>query len=373
MQQTRADERDAELARSAARQRVMLGAIVAGVSVAALFYFFKGTPAMPGSVAAVRELFRPREALADDLAPPAADGPGPAPSAPAATAGREVASKFPPGGSPEKMLQVARAAKDAGFTLMGVTQCVWTRRQRELFGGADSPARKLLESIYVECRSREDCPNVRGYPTWARGERQFPGFRDLDAIAAIVKDAAQEPRVQMLQMAPEPTEDVLPEDRAAVQAPPPPAQPAEPAAGPAAAGSAAAGSAPAARSELDAMIRSVAGEVVQEMLRERGAPGREPIVEKVRGVSAYPPLNVPNMPGTAPFDLATSRFVDQASQELDEATVALAQQMAFTFEQIAFDNTRDPNSSDFATVALPQASYVSASGNPLADKRVVSS
>jgi hypothetical protein len=117
------------------------------------------------------------------------------------------------------------------------------------------------------------------------------------------------------------------------------------------------------------------------MLRERGGPGREPIVEKVRGVSAYPPLNVPNMPGTAPFDLATSRFVDQAaqgnvprrSQELDEATVALAQQMAFTFEQIAFDNTRDPNSSDFATVALPQASYVSASGNPLADKRVVSS
>lgn len=83
-----------------------------------------------------------------------------------------------PSESPEDLVKLAQAAKDSGLMIMGVTQCGWTRKQREMFGGRDSEARKIIESIYVECRNREMCPNVRGYPTWAHGEQQFPGFKD---------------------------------------------------------------------------------------------------------------------------------------------------------------------------------------------------
>lgn len=401
-------------ARASARQRIMLGAAIAGISIAALFFFFKGRDSF--SVAALRELAGGRRAGGERLAAddegnaPSPTGSGPTGSAPAlpgvynAPGGAGPAptenerNAFLPGGTPEEMMAVARAAKSAGFSIMGVTQCVWTRRQRELFGGAASPARKEIESIYVECRSRDQCPNVRGYPTWVRGDRQFPGYRDLDAIRAMVKDAGAEPKMPMLQGAPEPVDDVLPEDRAALVAPPAPTQPAGsgPASGSAsgsasggsasgpASGSASisAGGAAAARSELASMIRSISTEIVDELLKSRdgpkGAGGAEPIVEKARGVSNYPPLNVPDMPGTAPWNVGPSLFVDQAmqgsvprrSEELDEATVALARQMASTFEQIAFDNRRDPNSADFARARLPQSAHISATENPLGDKRV---
>lgn len=382
-------------ARASARQRVVLGAVIAGVSIAALFFFFRGRDGF--SLSALKELASGERvdmrlmdtgssgpARASQGATPGAgktggqafgdfiyDAPGGASAAPSNDNDR-LASL--PAASPAELLGVAQAAKDAGFVIQGVTQCIWTRRQRELFGDAKSPARKVIESIYIECRSREDCANVRGYPTWTRGDTQFPGYRDLDAIRVMVKDAGAQPRMPMLQGAPEPVDDVMPEDRAALVAPPTPTQPA-------AASSAAASSAPssvspaAARSELAAMIRSISSEVVDELMKSRAAP----MVEHVRGVSNFPPLNVPDMPGTKPWDIKTSMFVDQAAQgnvprrseELDEATVALAHQMAFTFQQIAYDERRDPNSADFSRVQLPASAYISASENPLDDKRIV--
>jgi hypothetical protein len=369
-------------ARAAARQRIMLGAVVAGVSIAALFFFFRGGDGL--SIAALRELASGARAqkrvemdVASDTSGSAAGpsgvydvpgGAGPAPT-------EDERKAFLPGGTPEELLAVAEAAKAAGFVMMGVTQCVWTRRQRELFGGATDPARKKIESIYVECRSRSDCPNVRGYPTWARGDRQFPGYRDLAGIKAMIKDAGAEPRMPMLQAPPEPVDEVLPEERPALQAPAPPTQP--PAAAPSSAAPSSAASAPAAaRSELAALIRSISSEVVDELLKARPAA---PIVEKARGVSNFPPLNVPDMPGTAPWNVGPPLFVDQAMQgnvprrgeELDEATVALARQMASTFQQIAFDNRRDPASADFAAARLPLAAQIGSTENPLADKRVV--
>lgn len=406
--QTSSKPSETDVERARARQRIMLGAVVAGISIAALFFFFKGRDTF--SIAAFKELAggeraRRAERLASgsgepgssSSAPPSmppglrpgagnfiGDVPGGAGPAPA----DDERQASLPAGTPEEMLAVARAAKAAGFSIMGVTQCIWTRRQRELFGGSASPARKEIEGIYVECRSREQCPNVRGYPTWVRGDRQFPGYRDLDAIRAMIKDAGAEPKMAMLQGAPEPIEDPLPEDRAAVLAPPPPTQPAASASAsasvststsgsgsaPAASGSASA----AARSELASMIRTISAEVVEELMKKQGGAS-EPVVEKARGVSNFPPLNVQNMPGTAPWNVGPSLFVDQAMQgnvprrgeELDEATVALARQMASTFEQIAYDNRRDPSSADFARVRLPQAAQISASENPLGDKRVV--
>jgi hypothetical protein len=373
-------------ARAAARQRVALGAVIAGVSIAALFFFFRGRDGF--SLSALKELaggervdMRVMDAGGSGPAATAKPGgqgnfiydvPGGASGAPANVDDRQASL---PAASPAELLAVAQAAKDAGFVIQGVTQCIWTRRQRELFGDAKSPARKVIESIYIECRSREDCANVRGYPTWTRGDTQFPGYRDLDAIRVMVKDAGAQPRMPMLQGAPEPVDDVMPEEQAALVAPPAPTQPAaapSPSAAPSSVSTA------AARSELAAMIRSISSEVVDELLKSR-APGA-PIVEHVRGVSNFPPLNVPDMPGTKPWDVKPSLFVDQAmqgnvprrSEELDEATVALAQQMAFTFQQIAYDERRDPNSADFSRAQLPGSARVSASENPLDDKRIVS-
>ena len=51
-------------------------------------------------------------------------------------------------GSEEELLKLAKEAKAAGLVVQGVSQCGWTRRQRELFGGAKSKARKVFESMY---------------------------------------------------------------------------------------------------------------------------------------------------------------------------------------------------------------------------------
>ena len=385
---------ETEAARAAsARQRIALGAVIAGISIAALFYVFKDRTGF--SLSAFKELasgepFRlePLGKVSSQKASQVAtnsagvggkgadgafgnfiydvQGEGQAPN------NNDERKAFLPAASPAELLAVAQAAKDSGFVIQGVTQCIWTRRQREIFGDATSPARKVIESIYTECRSRDDCPNVRGYPTWSRSGTQFPGYRDLDAIKVMVKDAGAQPRMPMLQGAPEPIDDVMPEDRAALTAPPAATQPAS-----SAAPSAAAVSSSVARSELAAMIRSISSEVVDELLKSR-APATT--VEHVRGVSNFPPLNVPDMPGTKPWNVPSSLFVDQAAQgnvprrseELDESTIALAHQMAFTFQQIAYDERRDPNSSDFSRVQLPASSYISSSENPLDDKRIVS-
>jgi hypothetical protein len=403
-------ENEANDARVHARRRVILGALVAGASIAALLYFFRGNNG--GSLSArARELLGgatgfAREQAAEDGDADNAPSPeqvilsnktDPDPVRASAAAAQMAATAMQnaavakanadaDAGDPEELLRIAKAAKDAGFVLMGVTQCVWSRRQRELFGGATSPARKMLESIYIECRTRDMCPGVRGYPTWARGDQMFPGYRDAAAVKALVASAAAAPRVPMLEAAPEPVDDAsLPEERPALAAPAPPTQPAaSPSPAPAAAAS---GGSDAARSELARFVRSIATEVLSELnassSAEHAAAEKKDegnaIVEKARGVSEYPPLAVPDMPGTASWNVGPSFFVDQAMQgnlprasaELDEPTIALAREMASTFEQIAIDQRRDPQAADFARVRLPHAAQISTGSDPLQDKRVM--
>jgi hypothetical protein len=45
-----------------------------------------------------------------------------------------------------------------------------------MFGGRDSPARKTLESIYVECRNRDQCPGVDAFPTWVSGDLRLRAY-----------------------------------------------------------------------------------------------------------------------------------------------------------------------------------------------------
>ena len=113
-------------------------------------------------------------------------------------------------GSEEELLKLAQEAKAAGLVVQGVSQCSWTRRQRELFGGSKSKARKVFESMYIECRSRDQCPNVKGYPTWSRGDQMYPGFKNPDRIRELIKEVGQLPPQQQVQDSSLPNESNIP-------------------------------------------------------------------------------------------------------------------------------------------------------------------
>ena len=262
--------------------------------------------------------------------------------------------------SPEELTKLAQKAKDAGLMIMGVTQCGWTRRQREMFGPRDSEARKIIESIYVECRTREMCPNVRGYPTWKHGEQQFPGFKDVPNLEALIDQVKPLPVQPMLRMPSEPVDEAN-FDKFAVEPAP------------------------------DAQVIKAEDEAAQQMLKNEGPkieevkeeeeeektqPASEkPKEEKARGVSDYPPLNVPDMPGTAPMALAAnggpSHSGDQMLQgntarqsvENNDPVQELAAQMAQSFQQVAVDQQRDPANSLVTRARLPQSATIS-TGTP---------
>jgi hypothetical protein len=272
--------------------------------------------------------------------------------------------------SPEELAKLAQAAKDAGLMIMGVTQCGWTRKQRELFGERNSDARKIIESIYIECRTREMCPNIRGYPTWVHGDQQFPGFKDTDNLRALIGQVKPLPAQPMLRMPSEPVDEAN-FDKFAVDSAPNPKDI-----------KAADEVAQAVAANTGPTVEVISDETEKSTEKPTEKPKEEEEKkEKARGVSDYPPLNVPDMPGTAPMALAAdggpSHSGDQmlqgntARQSLsnNDAVQELANQMAQSFQQVAVDQQRDPANSLVTRARLPQSATIS-TGDAFSDKRV---
>lgn len=265
--------------------------------------------------------------------------------------------------SEDDLLKLAKEAKEAGLVVQGVTQCGWTRKQREMFGGASSQARKVFESMYIECRSRDMCPNVRGYPTWTRGDQMFPGFKDVDKIRELIKEVGPLPVQQQLRGAAEPNEANIPDVKPTVKS----------------------AALPQVIKDQDNVnlaeqaLHTGSGSKTGGAVEDQGAREDEEETKKenVRGVSNYPPLNVPDMPGTKPMTINNSHVVNQwdqgniPRQALDnpEPKEEIAAQMASTFQQIAYDASRDPGDAAFSAARLPQSSHIT-SGDPLDDKRI---
>lgn len=257
----------------------------------------------------------------------------------------------------QELLALATEAKNAGLVVQGVTQCGYTRKQRELFGGPNSEARKVFESIYIECRSRDMCPNVRGYPTWTRGEQMFPGYRNVERIRELIKEVGPLPAQQAPRDASEPNEENIPDAKAAVPSAPLPQD-------------------VKAQDNVNVAETRIVAATNQEEDDEDEPEDKK--TENVRGVSQYAPLNVPDMPGTAPMTTGGLSQPDYQflqgnlpRQALDnpEPVMALAKQMAFTFQQIAHDAARDPGASAYAEARMPQSANIT-TGFPMHDNRI---
>ena len=267
--------------------------------------------------------------------------------------------------SEDELLKLAKDAKDAGLVVQGVTQCGWTRKQREMFGDASSQARKAFESIYVECRSREMCPNVRGYPTWSRGDQMFPGFKDVDKIRELIKEVGPLPVQQQVRGASEPNEANIPDVKPTVKSAPLPQE------------IKAEDDVNLAEQTLHGGSGSKTGDKVEDQDAEEQKDDKETKKENVRGVSNYPPLNVPDMPGTKPMTIDNSHVKNQWNQgniprqALDNPDLKkqIAEQMASTFQQIAYDASRDPADAAYSAARLPQSARIS-TGDALDDKRI---
>ena len=276
----------------------------------------------------------------------------------------ESKSKEVPEVDEEAMLELALKLKGAGAKVYGVTQCGWTKRQRDLFGGRSSPARKVLEGIYVECVTSDMCPGVQGYPTWEVAGKQFPGFKageQLDEIAEYkpiakkkVKHHPVKKKTVKLEVIEEEEEsdsgEEVVEDKSGVEI-------------------------EEIHDEPEEETQSSEDEApVEKPVKKRARKSR---VEKARGVSAYAPLAVPDMPGTAVFEPSASRTVTQAEQgnvpheslENRDPVVAMANQFAQSYEQIARDQERDNNSALVLDANLPQSATIS-TGDALATKDI---
>ena len=248
--------------------------------------------------------------------------------------------------SKSAMAEIAASAKAAGLRLQGVSQCKWTQHQREMFGDRDDAARKEIESIYTECRTREMCPNVKGYPTWLHGDRQYPGFKSPSALKALIREVESQQAVPSLQGAAEPVEENIPAAVPVLGAAetPDPTMMYEMMKRMLSKKEADALAALESNKEQDQSNATGGG--AQKGEPGGSAPGVKcgdtaPAKENVRGVSFHPPLNVPDMPGTAPFVLNTSFADDQTRQgnvprmaaDSRKATAALAEQVVNTFNQ----------------------------------------
>ena len=269
------------------------------------------------------------------------------------------------------MLEIALKLKHAGAKVYGVTQCGWTKRQRDLFGGRDSTARKALEDIYVECHTTDMCPDVQGYPTWEVSGKKFPGFKGIEQLEEMSnyrpipkKKVHKVPKKKAVVL------EVIDEESSA-------------------------GESEEEAVEDHSVIEIVEIEEPEEEPKEEPKeetesssdekPDPKPAkkrprksrVEKARGVSAYAPLAVPDMPGTAVFEPEASRTVTQAEQgnvprqslENNDPVVAMANQFAQSYEQIARDQQRDNNSALVLDANLPQSATIT-TGNALAPKNI---
>ena len=282
-----------------------------------------------------------------------------------------------------ELLSLAKRAKEAGLGIMGVTQCGWTRRQREMFGDRSSEARKIIESIYIECRTREMCPNIRGYPTWVHGDQQYPGFKDAAKLDTLIGDVAPLPAQPMLHMPAEPQEENTPDEQFAAAAAPNPLaiKAVDQAAAPIAAVAGAASSGPEIVEIVDETAQDPPAPeaAAAEGQKKQTAPASQQ--EKARGVSDFPPINVPDMPGTAPMALAARNGPSHAGDQMlqgnvprqsvdnPDAVQEIANQVAQSYQQIASDQQRSATNSLVNRARLPQSSTIS-TGNAFSDKRL---
>ena len=299
-------------------------------------------------------------------------------------------------GSEEELLKLAKEAKAAGLVVQGVSQCGWTRRQRELFGGAKSKARKVFESMYIECRSRDQCPNVKGYPTWSRGDQMYPGFKNPDRIRELIKEVGQLPPQQQVQDSSLPNESNIPGIKPTVMdARLPQSIKAKNDTFVAETHLLNQGrgveieelsstdddssSSSSSDSDDDEKLEGKTKKKKTTQKKSKKPSKKDGKVKKehIRGVSKYPPLNVLDMPGTAAFTINSTIPQNQwmqnnlPRQSLDnpDPVQLLARQMAATFSQIAYDASRDSRSADFGTAKLKDAAHIT-SGYALDDKRI---
>ncbi len=340
---------DEEFARNR-RKKLMLSAVLFGVCAALIFNFFfrenffgKKTTTEPNST---------EKNTAQRF-----DGSG------------KVTNPQPntgPQQTPEELLKLAKETKKAGLILQGRTECGWSRRQRDMFGKEGTPARDIIDSIYVECRNAGLCPGAKGYPNWVHGDQHYPGYRDHMKLKTLINQVAPLPDQPMLQGPSEPIVEANIKDRVhTVDSPKRPE---------------------VVKSEqvvekknteaiLNADLVSKAENVIKEegeIIEVQGAQ-----VENVRGVSSYPPLNPMVMPGTSQWQMKESHPENQFRQgnlpreslANHDPVVDLARQMASTFSQIANDSLRDPNDSAYSRALLPQSATIT-TGEAFDDRRI---
>lgn len=286
----------------------------------------------------------------------------------------------------ETLFKLAKDLKEAGFTIYGRTQCRWTKVQRDMFGDIGAKARKELESMYVECVTSEMCPNVKGYPTWISGDRQFGGFQPPAKLRLMAKEMSiKEPR-QMLQAAPVPLTENIPDEKHNADIP---------------------------KTLTPEMAKTMMYEMLKDMranesaseiaavesdrsgagvsINPTGGVGigakvetedeqtetSTPKKENARGVSAYAPLAVPDMPGTAPMNLDVQQAdfqniqgnVPRVAVQNHDASAAVARQVVQSFNNLENNAHRDPNASAFSQVREPHSVSIT-TGETLADRRV---
>lgn len=293
------------------------------------------------------------------------------------------------------LAELAKTLKDTGFTLQGVSHCKWTKVQREMFGNREAPARKILESMYIECRGEDMCPGIQGYPSWVRGDRKWAGFQPPQKLRAMANEMKKLDPTPMLQGAPEPLSENIPDAKHNAEIPkqltPEMAKEmmykmAQEIAAGKSAGEVAAvesdrsgagvsldsGSSGAVAAAAAAAAAGAAVEEVEE--KQEPATGKK---EYARGVSAYAPLNVPDMPGTAPMNLNMQHpdfqtrqgNVPRAAFQNHEPMAELARQVIQSFNNLSEHAHRDPNASSYSQTRMPHSSDIT-TGDPLADKRV---
>lgn len=110
--------------------------------------------------------------------------------------------------TPLTLISLASELKEMGIKLHGVTDCRYTAYQRTLFGERKSPSRDILESIYVECRGPQNCPNVRVFPTWYHSETDV---KEEGLVAPEILRRMME-RVKQARLAPKPEPTPAPKE-----------------------------------------------------------------------------------------------------------------------------------------------------------------
>lgn len=281
----------------------------------------------------------------------------------------------------DAMAKLVARAKKAGLKLQGVSQCKWTQYQREMFGDHNDAGRKELESIYTECRSSEMCPNIKGYPTWVHGDRQYPGYKSPAALAALVAEVEQQQPIPSLQG---PSEPIVENNPDAVHALKSGTQPMDPdmmyemikrMVSKKEADDAAKNEASKEQSADTTTVEAPSTTPTTNAATPTPAPeggfapgepgGAAPgIKENVRGVSFHAPLNVPNLPGTAPFHMDISHADNQNRQgnvprvanDSSKSTPELARQLIETFNQAeTHEATRTPDGQVLSKARYPHS------------------